>query len=151
SLFFRQTARFAPSPRPEAFTPPDVEQYGELPTETVARRWVELFMRRGPLTAEQRSRGAQFVHYAFGAGWGGLYGLTRESWRGFGGVPASILSGQVFGQAVWVMGDNVIQHAFRLGGAPTKYPLKTHGYAMLAHAVYGGAVAGTYEMLRPRS
>src|SRR5437868_249348 len=78
----------------------------ETSLETVAHRWVEGLMRRGPLSQEGKEAGGAAVHYLFGAGWGGLYGLARESFPW--------MSPALFGAVVWLLSDNVILPAFRL-------------------------------------
>ena len=72
SVYFKLTKKQAPSPPRGAFEAPEPEQKQEQPTQTVARRTVELLARR---TLTEKERAGEFVHYAFGAGWGGLYGL----------------------------------------------------------------------------
>jgi uncharacterized membrane protein YagU involved in acid resistance len=144
SVFFRATASVAPATPPDAFQPPEPGQRDEVATQTVARRWGEQFMQRGPLTPEQRKRAGNLVHYAFGAAWGMDWAILRES------VPALASPGGAvaFGTAAWLASDNVILPAFQLSGPPTAYPAKNHAYAWAAHAVYGLAVWGAYEALR---
>ena len=140
--FFRATASLAP-PTP-GFDAPEPEQREEQATATVARRFVEQLMQRGPLPAKQKSRAAQLVHHLFGGGWGVAYGLVRESTPAVG----SAAGAAVFGTAVMMASDDVILPAFRLSGWPTAYPAKNHAYALAAHVVYGLAVWGAYEAMR---
>lgn len=142
--FFRLTAPLAPKSDPAAFEPPEAEQREETATATVARRWVEGFMRRGPLDERTKARLARAVHYCFGAEWGALYALVRESAPGIESVPGTI----AYGTAVWIVGDNVILPAFRLAGPPTAYSARTHGYAWVAHLVYAFGVRAAYETMR---
>jgi hypothetical protein len=93
------------------FEPPEPQQRGESPTATVARRLYEAFMQRGPIGDRRKANLGTFVHYAFGAGWSGLYGLIRESIPGARGP----LAGIALGSAVWGLGDYGIVPAFRLG------------------------------------
>src|SRR5512132_601151 len=79
SLFFKATARLQPQPPKDVFQPPDEQQAGEMAMGTVARRVVEGLARRGPITEAQKKAGGQIVHFAYGAAWGGLWGLARES------------------------------------------------------------------------
>lgn len=145
-LFFKATAKLAPATPKGAFAPPEREQRDENATETVARRFVELLMQR-PLSAEGKAKGATIVHYAFGAGFGGVYGLLRET------VPAMRRPAGVLGYSVgaWIAGDDLVLPLFRLAAWPGAYPLKTHAYAVAAHLVFGAAVATAYEAMRPRS
>lgn len=144
NLFFK--LRPAPAVPRGAFSPPEQAQLEEREAETITRRFVESMMMR-PLSEEGKKAGAAIVHYAFGALWGGLYGLARETIPG-AKTPAS---GLVFGSAVWILGDQIVVPAFRLAGGPSDYPLKTHAYGLAAHLVYGASVWAAYEMLRPRS
>ena len=141
SLFFRATARWTPEP---TRVPPDqggkpAREQKENNLETTGRRFVEGLMKRGPLHAAEKRRAATAVHYLFGAMWGGLYGLWRESGRS---------PGSVFGVVVWLASDNLILPAFRLSGWPQRYRLAEHGYALQAHLVYGVGTAAAYALLR---
>ncbi len=141
SLFFRATARWSPEPTsvaPANGGKPAREQ-SENTLETAGRRVVEGLMKRGPLRAAEKRRAATAVHYLFGAAWGGLYGLWRESGRS---------SGTAFGALVWLASDNLILPAFRLAGWPRRYRLAEHGYALQAHLAYGVGTAAAYALLR---
>src|SRR5690606_19758470 len=84
---------------------------------------------------------AQLVHLAFGSAWGGVYGLVA------GSAPRidTVKGGLAFGMVVWMKSDNVLLPLFRLSAWPQHYPVKTHLYAIAAHAVYGAAVAATFD------
>jgi uncharacterized membrane protein YagU involved in acid resistance len=141
NLFFAWTKKLAPEPATHAFEPVESEQLSEMPTQTVARRVTEQLARRGPL--EHKEGAAQVVHLAFGSGWGGLYGIVA------GTLPrlASSSGGLAFGMVVWLVSDDILLPAFRLSAWPHHYPVKTHLYAIAAHAIYGLAVAATFEAL----
>ena len=64
---------------------------------------------------------------------------------------ASLRGGLTFGAAVWLLSDDILLPAFRLAAWPHHYPVKNHLYAIAAHAVYGAAVAATFEGLRRAS
>ncbi len=141
SAFFALTkdrAPKTPSVSPEEGGKPDGQDESSL--QTVARRAVEGLALRGPLDEHAKSQLGSAIHYGFGAGWGALYALLRESTIH---VPPP-----AFGLAVWMASDNGILPAFRLAAPATKYPLEVHRYAMLAHVVYGVATAGAYHLLR---
>lgn len=144
TVFLKRTASLAPPTPKDVFTPPEEEQQGELPTSTVARRTVEGMLRRGPLSPEQKKRGGNLVHYAFGAAWGGLYGLSRESFPSL----ASPLGSLAWGALVWGASDNLLLPAFKLGAWPNKYPAKMHGYYLAAHLAYGAGLSASYELMR---
>jgi hypothetical protein len=144
SLFFKATGKLAPKPPEGAFDPPEPEQASEKETETVARRTVQKLMQRGPVRKETLSRGGELVHFGFGAMWGGVYALGRES---LGRRPGpGLIAG--YGAFVWAVSDNLILPSFRLAAWPTAYPLRSHAYALAAHLAYGAAVGAAYEALR---
>src|SRR6266850_3295346 len=97
--FFKATQRL----KPDASQVPEEEggkpqpESKETSPETVARRWTEGLMLRGPLSPEGKRKGGSAVHYLFGAGWGGLYGLARESFPW--------MSPALFGALVWLLSD----------------------------------------------
>jgi hypothetical protein len=141
SLFFSATRRWAPEPSkvPPGQGKPERQARKESNLETVARRTVQDLMKRGPLDAARKQRAASAVHYFFGAVWGGLYGLWRESFR---------TSPFLFGVGVWMASDNLLLPAFRVAAWPRHYSMAEHRYALAAHAVYGLATAGCYALLR---
>ncbi|MCC6558160.1 MAG: hypothetical protein IT372_34875 [Polyangiaceae bacterium] len=142
AAFFRVAQRWAPAPPEGAFTPPEPAQREEQATETVARRVVEGLMLRGPIADKRRA--GELVHYAFGAAWGGVYGLVRATTPAIAS-PAGVLA---FSTVVWAVSDDLILPAFRLAGWPAAYPLKSHAFAWGAHVAYGAAVALAFEAQR---
>lgn len=146
TAFFKLTSGIAPKPPEDAFEPPEKEQRDEGETETVARRAAE-FAQHAPLDEHQKQLGGQLVHYGFGAAWGGLYGLARES----APFMANPIGMAAFGVGVWAVSDNAILPLLKLAGPPTHYPAKSHAFAIAAHLVYGAAVGLTYALLRPRT
>jgi hypothetical protein len=145
-VFFRVTGRLAPETPKDAFVPPEEIQRTEQALETVARRFVEQMMRRGPLSEEAKAKGARLVHYGFGGTWGALYGLTRETFPVVG-----TLSGTLgFGVLVWAVSDNGILPAFRLAAGPRAYPLEIHAYAVAAHLAYAVGLFAAYRPLAQR-
>ena len=147
TAFFKRTKRIAPATPKDVFTPPEEEQKSEFSTSTVARRTVEGMLKRGPLSEAQKKTGGKIVHYAYGAAWGGLYGLTRES------LPATRhpLGVLAYSASVWMLADNLVLPAFRLSAWPQKYPAKVHAYALAAHVAYGAGTALFYEAMRRQS
>lgn len=145
-VFFGVTRSITPGQPKDAFDPPEAQQLSEQPTETVARRLVEGLGARDSLAPDAKHVAGRAVHYGFGGGWGGLYGLVRESTSALGEGPAS---GAAFGAAVWLVSDNAVLPAFKLAGGPRRYPVKNHAYAIAAHLVYGVTVQAVYEALRP--
>jgi hypothetical protein len=141
SLFFMATKRWMPKPTrvPRKDSKPEPEAIGESSLETVARRTIESMMQRGPIDDGTKSVAASAVHYGFGAAWGGLFALTRESMR---------TSGPLFGALVWMASDNFLLPLFRLAAWPNRYSFKEHHYALQAHFVYGASTAAAYAALR---
>jgi len=147
SAFFKLTAPLAPKSPPGAFDPPEAAQKNENQTETVARRLVEKLAQRGPLDAGQKQRAGKLVHYGFGAMWGGLYGLARES----APVLDTPLGVAAFSAGVWALGDNALLELFKIAGPPNRYPPKVHAFALAGHLAYGAGLWAGYQALRPRS
>lgn len=148
SGFFKLAAPLTPESPRDVFHPPEQAQNNESQTETVARRLVEKFAQRGPLDAEQKERAATLVHLGFGAMWGGLYGLARESAPGLVDTPLGVAA---FSAGVWALGDNALLALVRIAAPPQQYPVKVHAFALAAHLAYGAAVWAGYELMRPRS
>jgi len=141
SLFFMATQRWMPKPTrlPPELGKPEQEARDESNLETVARRTTEGLMQRGPIDAGTKAAAGSIVHYAFGAAWGGLYGLARET---------ANVSPLGFGALVWMASDNLLLPTFRLAAWPARYSLKEHHYALQAHFVYGLSTAAAYAVLR---
>ena len=145
--FFEVTGSLAPAAPREAFKPREAKQAKEQPTETIARRGWENFMKLGKLDKTTTRKAGQAVHFAFGAGWGAVYGLVRET------VPALAgpLGAAVFGTIVWTASDHALLPAFGLAPVATKVPARNHAYFWAAHIVYGLATWASYETLRPHA
>ena len=141
SLFFKATARWMPKPTrlPPALRKPEPEAQEESPLQTVSRRTVEGLMQRGPITKETKSAAGSAIHYLFGAAWGGVYALCRESFR---------TSPVLFGLGVWMASDNLLLPTFRVAAWPQHYRLEEHHYAVHAHLVYGLSTSAAYALLR---
>ena len=141
SLFFKATARWMPKPTrlsPE-LRKPEPEAKDESALETVSRRSIEGLMQRGPIAPETKAAGGRAIHYLFGAAWGGVYALCRESFR---------TSPVLFGLGVWMASDNLLLPAFRVAAWPQHYRLAEHHYAVHAHIVYGLSTSAAYALLR---
>ena len=141
SLFFAATRRWAPTPTklPRHPRKPEQKAQSESSVQTVARRAVEGLMKRGPLEEADKARAGTAVHYLFGALWGSVYALCRESFA---------TSPMLFGASVWAASDNLLLPAFRVAAWPHHYSLEEHHYALQAHFAYGLATASAYALLR---
>ena len=92
------------------------------------------------LTREEKEKASPFVHYAFGASIGGLYGATAEK------VPdVKTGYGLPFGTAVFVGADEVALPALGLAQqSPSETKMHDHIYSLASHLVYGA----TTELVR---
>jgi hypothetical protein len=143
----KMTSRMMPQPPAGSVDHADEKQKREMPPETVARRFVEDFMRRGPLGNEAKARGGEIVHVGFGAMWGAMYGANYGTHRLFHGPLGSAL----YGAIVWGISDNLILPAFRLGPPIRKQSAAGHLYMLVAHLAYGEALWLAYEGLRSKT
>ncbi len=125
-----------PEPRTKPRWPDEHEAKDEPATETTARRIVEGLAHRR-LSEKAKSRAGNLVHFAFGAGWGGLLALALPRPR--------LHHGLLFGTLVWMVSDNGLLPLLRVASVPTRYSPGVHAKALLAHLVYG---AGTALALR---
>jgi putative membrane protein len=85
-----------------------------------------------PLTLGEEDAVGPFMHYAFGAAVGALYGAIAESRPG-----VTRLAGIPFGMGVWATADEVGVPAAGLSSPPWERPLRAHTYSVLSHAIYG--------------
>jgi putative membrane protein len=84
------------------------------------------------LTKEEKKKAGPVVHYAFGALMGAVYGASVEA-----NPPANALAGIPFGAILFAGADEVALPALGLSDKPAAYPLSTHVYGLISHAVYG--------------
>ena len=98
-----------------------------------------------PLPKEWRPPAGQLVHYAVGAGLGGLYGLITEYRPG-----ASAGFGSAYGVVTSALLDEGAVPAVGLGGKPWETPLGVHGYGLASHLVYGTVLEGARALLGGR-
>jgi hypothetical protein len=145
--FLEGAAKILPDLGTPKFEPPEEAQRHESPTETVARRFYEGMMQRGPLSPERKARLATAVHYWFGLEWASLYALARESIPAVRGPGA----GLALGTLVWGLGDYGLVPAFRLGAGFKNTPPGMIAFTWAAHAVYGLTAWAVYEASRPRT
>jgi hypothetical protein len=104
------------------------------------------------LTDEQLDRLSLVLHYGLAAQWAPLYPLLRR--RAGWSAPAA---GLATGAAMSVVADELMTPAFGFSAPNLDYPLSTHLRGLVAHLVFGLAVAATVETgwglagrLRPR-
>lgn len=118
--------------------PDEPQAKDEASTEVAARRLVEGVAHRPIGGGKQQKLAGNVMHFAMGAGWGGLLGLVAAR-------RPRLRHGLLFGTLVWAVNDNLILPALRLADWPRRYPLSVHLRAWFAHLVFG---AGTVLALR---
>ena len=84
------------------------------------------------LTDEEKKKAGPVVHYAFGALMGAVYGASVEV-----NPAANALAGIPFGAILFAAADEVALPVLGLSNKPAAYPLSTHVYGLVSHAVYG--------------
>lgn len=91
------------------------------------------------LTPAQKRAGGPFVHYAFGAAMGGVYGALAE-------VSPLVTAGfgSAFGSALFTGADLIAVPALKLGSSPASQPISSLTAPSTAHIVYGA----TTELFR---
>ena len=101
-------------------------------------------LRHRPLAEDEKPLAGNLVHYAFGAGVGGLYG-------GFATVMprVTVALGLPFGVAVWLGAHVIMVPALGLAPPPTRQPLTKETVELALHLVYG-AVTELGRRLIPR-
>jgi uncharacterized membrane protein YagU involved in acid resistance len=84
------------------------------------------------LTKVEKKKAGPVVHYAFGALMGAVYGASVEL-----NPAANALAGIPFGAILFAAADEVALPVLGLSDKPAAYPLSTHFYGLVSHAVYG--------------
>lgn len=121
-------------------------QAGPGEDETATMKTADMLsrqLRHQPLTHEQKQHAAPFVHYAFGAAMGAMYGGLAEA------MPATTRgAGIPYGLAVWLGADEIGVPAAGLSDPPTRIPASSHGQAMASHVVYGLSLEAVRRLVR---
>jgi hypothetical protein len=92
------------------------------------------------LTEKQLQRASLLLHYGLALQWAPLYPLLRRRTR-LGPVTAGLATGA----AMSIVADELMTPAFGFSAPNLDYPLVTHARGVLAHLVFGLAVAATVE------
>lgn len=82
------------------------------------------------------------IHYGLGAGWGLLYVVLRRNCS-----MGILTSGMLTGTALSLIIDEALNPALEITPPADAYPMSSHIRGLLAHLVYGLAVAGATEAL----
>ena len=122
---------------------PAAEQdQGEDATVKVASGITRLLLRR-PLPEAKKPLAGNIVHYAFGAGVGGLYGGLATV------MPRLTLAfGLPFGVAVWLGAHVIMVPALGLAAPPTRQPLLKEALEFGLHLVYGAVTELARRLIR---
>ena len=102
-------------------------------------RWI--FHR--PLPEDKKPLAGNIVHYAFGAGVGGLYGGLATV------MPRLTLAlGLPFGIAVWLGAHVIMVPALGLAAPPTRQPPLKEAVEFMLHLVYGAVTELARRLIR---
>ncbi len=93
------------------------------------------------VTLKDAPKLTNLVHYAYGTGWGAVYGLAQGTLHA-----PTLAHGLGFGTAVWGTAYAVLPPT-GLYEPPWRYPVKELALDLSYHLVYGVAVAGAYRAL----
>ena len=93
-----------------------------------------------------RQVAGEFVHLAFGAINGALYGLAAELDR-----RVTAAAGMPFGAAVWAVADEGVVPALGLSRGPREASAGLLAFGVLSHCVYGVTTELVRKSLRARS
>jgi hypothetical protein len=106
----------------------------------VGERFLRLLFARRPST-DRAGAMTNTVHWAYGTGWGGVYGIVQGSLGASAAAAGTAFSGAVLGAAYTVL------PAMRIYDKPWEYSPSTLARDAGYHLVYGLTVAGTYRLL----
>ena len=81
-----------------------------------------------------RELAASATHYALGIIPGAAYAVVRDRF-----LPVRAGRGILFGLALWVVNDELLNSALGLSGPPEAYPLSSHMRGLIGHVVLGVA------------
>jgi len=95
------------------------------------------------LTKDEKKKAGPVVHYAFGALMGAVYGASVEV-----NPAANALAGIPFGAILFAAADEVALPVLGLSDKPAAYPLSTHAYGLMSHAVYGVTTETVRRIMR---
>ena len=96
-------------------------------------------------TPRSRQMAGRFVHLAFGAVTGAIYGAAVEL-----NPRVRAVAGVLFGLAVWALADEGIVPALGLKRSPRETSAGLHAYSFTSHVVYGAATELVRGTLRSR-
>jgi putative membrane protein len=121
---------------------PEEAQPHEEPTAKLAGKVAGGVLER-PIGEDTKESAGQAIHWAYGAGWGALYGIVQSSLR----LP-HLLHGALFGGVVAGVASTLVP-AMRLTPPPTEQPPAMSALQVGWHLVYGWVTALTFRLLSP--
>jgi hypothetical protein len=125
----------------EAVAPERPDSWDEAPAPgQVGERVLRGLFGRRPST-ERAGAMTNTVHWAYGIGWGGIYGIVQGSLGAGAAAAGTAFSGVVLGAAYTVL------PAMRIYDKPWEYSASTLAKDAGYHLAYGLTVAGAYRLL----
>ncbi|MBW3560062.1 MAG: DUF1440 domain-containing protein [Proteobacteria bacterium] len=124
-------------------TPGNMGALGTEPATIKAADAVAQAVTGAPVPAQQRELAGEAMHYATGAGVGGVYGVLAEIAPG----PTFGL-GAVYGAAVALGVDELLVPALGLSKPARDVPPSQHAYNLASHLVYGLTLEGARRVFR---
>jgi hypothetical protein len=139
SLVHKGLGGFTSGPRRSV---PTAEQQSEDATVKVADGIIRWLVNR-PVPEDKKLLAANIVHYAFGAGVGGLYGGIAEV-----APRVTVAFGLPFGVAVWLGAHVIMVPALGLAAPPTRQPPPKEALEFFLHLVYGAVTEVVRRLVR---
>ena len=124
-------------------TPGNMGALGAEPATMKAADAVAQAVTGAPVPDRQRELAGEAMHYATGAGVGGVYGVLAEIVPG-----ASFGLGAAYGAAVALGVDETLVPALGLSKPAKKVPPSEHAYNLASHLVYGLALEAARRIVR---
>lgn len=96
------------------------------------------------LSADERDRYGEAIHWLLGIGAGVLYGALKPR-----SEAASRAGGLLFGAAFWLLMDETVTPALGLTKGPLAFPWQTHARGLAGHLVFGSVANTTLAAIQP--
>ncbi|MCJ8166015.1 DUF1440 domain-containing protein [Pontibacter sp. E15-1] len=82
------------------------------------------------------------MHWGYGIAWGVLYGALRKKYP-----VLSKFGGALFGTLFFLIGDELVNTAFKITPPPQKFPIDAHVRGLMGHLTFTAAAEGTCKLL----
>lgn len=83
------------------------------------------------LSEEQKKKAGMALHWAYGLGWGVLYGVLRRRSR-----PLAFAAGLPFAVLFFAIGDEGVNWALGTAAPPREFPWEAHARGLAGHIVF---------------